>query len=410
MMRRPRANGASRDLESARIETGWLIDTNIPDEAFLPLEPARIRAAKAAYTTRFIEAAIEANPRRWHLLSGRQVVPRSGDVVLARVHVLGQHLKLESPVSRRQTMFPGDEILVAYGNRYAPDQFEAEVPADLGPINLVAAGGVAARVTEQHLRMEEPTIIAPVGLLADANGVVNLADHAPYCVERATHAREPLGGSRPTVIAVIGTSMNSGKTTTLACLARGLVTAGYRVHTGKATGTGAGGDPRLFMDAGAQRVLDFTDFGLPSTYRLDHDRVVDLFASLLDALADPDPTGAAPDCVLIEIADGVYQDETARLLMDPVFQSRVDRVVFASGEALGAAAGVGVLEGLGLTVAAVSGVVTSSPLAAREAASVVTPPVVETYDLTDAATALSVARPLVRAPAAMATAEVRVPA
>jgi hypothetical protein len=114
--------------------------------------------------------------------------------------------------------------------------------------------------------------------------------------------------------------------------------------------------------------------------------------------------------VLIEIADGVYQDETARLLMDPVFQSRVDRVVFASGEALGAAAGVGVLEGLGLTVAAVSGVVTSSPLAAREAASVVTPPVVETYDLTDAATALSVARPLVRAPAAMATAEVRVSA
>lgn len=382
----------------------------IPDEACHPLEPARIKAAKTAYTTRFIQEAIEANPRRWHLLSGRQVVPKSGDVVLARVHELGQHLKLESPGSRRQTLFPGDEILVAYGDRYAPDQFEAEVPPDLGPVHLVAAGGVAARVTEQHLSMDEPTVIAPVGLLADANGVVNLADHAPYCVEPVLGAREPIGGHAPTVIAVIGTSMNSGKTTALACLARGLVTAGYRVHTGKATGTGAGGDPWLFTDAGAHRVLDFTDFGLPSTYRLEPDRVVDLFASLLAALKAPDATGVAPDFVLVEVADGVYQDETARLLMDPVFRDRVDRVVFASGDALGAAAGVGVLEDLGLTVAAVSGVVTSSPLSMRETASVVVPPVVDTYGLTDPPTALRVARPRERGSLDMVPAGVRVSA
>lgn len=388
-----------------------MIDPELPDEVCIPLEPGRIHAAKAAYTTRFVAGAVEANPDRWHLLTGRGVLPRSGDVVLARVVELGQHVKLESPVSRRQTLFPGDEILVAYGHRYAPDQFEAEVPTDLGRVNLVAAGGVAARVTAQHVLMEEATLLEPVGLLADARGVVNLADHSPYNLVPSPRAVESVDGSGPTVVGIIGTSMNSGKSTTLACLARGLVTAGYRVHTGKATGTGAGGDPRLFADAGAHRVLDFTDFGLPSTYRLDHEQVVDLFTSLVDTLSAPDSaTGAGPDFVLVEIADGVYQQETSRLLMDPVFRHRVHRVLFACGEALGAAAGVGVLEDLGLTVAAVSGVVTSSPLAAREAATAVTTPVVETYELIQPDTAVALAAPRARSSAHPRIAEVRVPA
>jgi hypothetical protein len=36
-------------------------------------------------------------------------------------------------------LFVGDEILVAYGHRYAPAQFLAEVPPDLGGCHLNAA-------------------------------------------------------------------------------------------------------------------------------------------------------------------------------------------------------------------------------------------------------------------------------
>ena len=95
-----------------------------------------------------------------------------------------------------------------------------------------------------------------------------------------------------------------------------------------------------------------------------------------------------PDAVVIEVADGVYQEETRWLLQDGAFHDRVDRVVFASQDALGAVAGLQVLDGAGLTTAAVSGVVTSSPLAAREAGATLPVPVIGTFDLREPATAL----------------------
>ncbi|MBK1787220.1 DUF1611 domain-containing protein [Prauserella cavernicola] len=338
------------------------------------LAPTRLRRAKKAYTTRSVAARIDGSPRGYTLLDGPDVTPRPGDVVLARIEEIGMHTRLESPVSRRQTLFVGDEVLVAYGHRYAPDQFEAEVPGDLRPVHLVAAGGVAALATAKHARVADPTAVRPLGLLADAHGVVNLDRFAPRRLgaETAPHRT----GGRPTVIGVLGTSMNSGKSTTVASLIRGLVRSGLRVTAGKATGTGAGGDPNGFADAGASQVLDFTDFGFPTTFRLAHEQVRAILLSLIDELSVP-----GIDVVVVEIADGLYQHETSNLVADPVFPRVVDRVVFAADGAAGAVGGVGLLRERGVPVTAVSGVLTSAPLAMREARSVLDVPVIETAAL-----------------------------
>src|SRR5690606_11352786 len=132
----------------------------------------------------------------------------------------------------------------------------------------------------------------------------------------------------------------------------GVAAAGLRVAAGKVTGTGAGNDYNLFLDAGAHRVLDFTDFGYSSTFQVDIEEVRDLFLSMADELAGGPER---PDVVLLEIADGVYQGETTRLLADAVFGRVVNRVAFAAGDALGAVGGVGALGALGLVPAFVSG-------------------------------------------------------
>ncbi|MDQ4008219.1 MAG: DUF1611 domain-containing protein [Actinomycetota bacterium] len=346
------------------------------------LDPARLAAAKYAYTTRFVAERVHADPRGYWLASGPETSPSPGDVVLAEVVRLGHHRRLESPVSRRAAMYAGDEIVVAYGHRYAPDQFEAEVPDTLEPAHLVAAGGVVGLVTAVKEGLEEPTEVCPLGLLHDGNHVVSLSDLAPYTPLPPLRLA-PTGAGRPPVVAVVGTSMNSGKSTALSCLVHGLTRGGMRVAAGKATGTGAGGDPGMFRDAGAGAVLDFTDFGLVSTYRLKHDDVLAVFTSLVSRLA----SGGA-DAVVVEIADGVYQLETARLLADPVFTEYVDRVVFTAGEALSAVSGVEALHRHGIDVAAVSGRLTSSPLAVREARTVLETPVVETLDLAEPAVAV----------------------
>ena len=92
--------------------------------------------------------------------------PEIGDLVLARVVRTGQHRRIELPCGRRSTMHVGDEIVVAFGARYASDQFEAGLPVQLGACHLVAAGGVAASAYCKHSRMKNPTEIATIGILA----------------------------------------------------------------------------------------------------------------------------------------------------------------------------------------------------------------------------------------------------
>ncbi|MGO2069474.1 DUF1611 domain-containing protein [Glutamicibacter arilaitensis] len=343
------------------------------------IDAQRARTIRAAYTTRFVAAELQRNPQDFEIVRRANMVPRSGDVVIANVAELGKHTRLQSPVSRRQLMFVGQEIMVAYGHRYAPDQFLAHVPDNLGPCQLVAGGGVASEVIEQHASIDKATQLEPVGLLMRQGKVVNLLDFAPLSIENESPQAAQIDAPRPPVIAVLGTSMNSGKSTTLGCLVNGLVNSGMQVAAGKATGTGAGNDPNLFTDAGAFSVCDFTDFGFPTTYRLDYETVRDLLVAMI---REQSATGAGT--VVIEIADGLFQGETSRLLRDPIFTAQVDRVLFSAQDALGAQAGERILLDAGLDVAAVSGVLTASPLAAMEAQAQLATPVIGTFDLCQA--------------------------
>lgn len=352
-----------------------------PAVARLPL-PERVQAS---YTTRHVAAAVAADPGRFHLVAGASVRPSAGDIVVARVTRVGNHKRVETTESRRATLFEGHLVMLAYGNRYAADQFLAHVPESLGPTHLVAAGGIAGTVTLQHARVSAPTEIEPLGLLADAEGVVDLTRFAPY----RNVAPEPGAlQHRPPVIAVLGTSMNSGKSTAMANLINGLAKSGRTVTAGKITGTGAGNDPHAYRDAGAARVLDFTDFGYPTTFKADMEAVRSLTANLVAALTD-----SRTDVVVVEIADGIYQEETARLLRDELFQATVDGIVFAATDALGTLAGVQALQAAGLDVLAVSGVVTSSPLATAEAREVLLRhdvPVIDTFGLAEPVAAVEV--------------------
>jgi hypothetical protein len=303
---------------------------------------------KQAFTTRRVDF-----DRATHLLDGSDIKPRAGDVVLAEVTRLGQHTGLQAPNGRRVRLFTGDLVAVAYGNRYATDQFEAHVPEDLGPCDLVAAGGVAGREAERHTRMSDPTQLRPLGLLADPTGQrINLADF------RLPDA-QPTGGT-PT-IAVLGTQMNSGKTTAATNTIRGLVTAGYRVAAAKITGTGASADVSSFRDAGACQVLDFTDAGFVTTYKA---ALAEVKAGATRLLGHLEASGA--DVIVLEVADGLYQRETAALVGDAEFRSLIDIVLFAASDGLSAVQGVEVLNRQGLVPAAVTGLFTASALAMRE--------------------------------------------
>ncbi len=338
------------------------IETN-PGQAE-PLSRQRLQKAKASYNVRNIQLEIV------ELLLNGNLRPCAGDLVLAKITSIGQHQRIELCCGRRAGLYVGDEIIVCYGSRYAPDQFEAYVPDSLEACHMVAAGGVAAKSTSRHRGIKSATQILPLGLLADKNGKrINIRD---WAITKPIHGNQ----TRPYTVAVIGSSMNAGKTTTAVGLINALKNKDLKIAAAKVTGTGAGGDRWKMVDAGADQVLDFTDAGLVSTFRISRQLLESTFTCLLDNLSLIEP-----NVIVVEVADGLYQNETADLLASDVFKSSIDTLIFAARDALGAKAGADLLRDQGYSVCAVSGVINASPLAIREAEAVLDLPLLTQPEL-----------------------------
>lgn len=316
----------------------------------LPLPENALAHSHWAFSTRRVERSRAAT------LLGGDLQPQVGDLVLARIERLGHHGNLQLVDGRRRRLFVGDLVIVAYANRYACEQFEAEVPQSLAACHLVAGGGIAARALSWHDRISRgPTAIQPLGLLADDQGRrMNLGD---FALGPVTPPRTSLP-----VFAVLGTAMDAGKTETAAHLVRGLRCAGRRTGYIKITGTGAGGDTWLLQDAGADCVLDFTDAGLPSTYRTPIARIENAMELLVNTMA-----AKGIDTIVMEVADGVYQQETAQLVRSATFARTVSGIVLAARDAMGASAGIQALYAQPSPILALSGLLSASPLQRREA-------------------------------------------
>jgi hypothetical protein len=299
---------------------------------------------------------------------------RPGDLILAHVDKVGQHRRVQLSSGRPSLIYPGDAVVMACGARYAPDQFEGLAEIDPDGADLLAGGGCIGRMVARNSQVKPATRLMPAARLLDALGnPVNLEDFA-----LAPRPDAP----RPPVIGVVGTSMNSGKTLATAQLVLGLRRAGFRVGAIKATGTGAFGDFNEYSDSGAHYVADFTDAGMVSTYREPLGRIKSGTETLL---AEAGARGC--DIVVMEVADGLLQRETARIIADPWFGDLISGLIFACGDAVAAAGGAAMLARLGLKPDAVTGVVSCSPMASAEAAQATGLTVLTKADLADPAEA-----------------------
>jgi hypothetical protein len=330
------------------------------------LDRSRVVRAKRAFSTRRVL------PDRMRTLLTGNLRPAAGDLVLARVDQIGKQTKLELTDGRRAHLFPGDEIVVSFGNRYAPDQYEAKVASDLSPCDLVAAGGIAGVELSRHQRMLPPTRIAPIGLIGDEAGArLKLSQ---FAVEAGSHT--------PNIPAILslGTSMNAGKTLTATSLVRGLKRLGFSVAALKITGTGAGGDMWIVRDAGADVAMDFTDAGFGTTYLTPVPDIERATYRLMNYAA-----ARGCEIAVIEIADGLQQLETAQLIRSRAILEVTLGTVFAAYDAMGAKYGVDVLREAGHTVLAMSGRLGRSPLGVREAEAATDLRVYSPYELQEGA-------------------------
>src|SRR5713101_5080399 len=281
------------------------------------------------------------------------VSPQAGDIALAKLEKIGKNATLELPNGRRCNLHEGDLLAVVFGNRYATLQFEGYAKSNGPYCDLLSMGGLCGLVESKHAKAADPSKLRLLGALGDINGfTLNLREFALAPLPQINH---------PKVVVVCGTSMDAGKTHTAMSLIRGLRKEGLPVAGIKLTGTATGKDTWNMLDAGACVALDFVDGGFPSTYLSTLEELVHLYDLLISRAA-----AAGASWAVVEIADGLLQRETAALLQDPGFAASVSAWIFAAGDPLAAAGGVGILRNWAIEPLAISGLVSMSPLGMKE--------------------------------------------
>jgi len=256
---------------------------------------------------------------------------------------------LELTTGRASKLVPGDIIVGVLGNRAALKGFSGRVPHTLASgdeIDLLNTGGVLGKSDGTMVGLGDPIRIEVLG--------TPLLNGEPAKLTEFALRGGELPKIVPPTIAVVGTCMNSGKSTAAAVAIRHLWTIGKRIHAGKATGVAAIRDPLAFRDHGAALTLSFLDCGVPSTaYRTD---VPALTRTLIHHLAEDDP-----DAIVLELGDGLMGaygvDE---ILADAALAACFRGAIIAANDVVGAVAAVRTLGELGIPVIGVTGPATDN--------------------------------------------------
>ncbi len=296
-------------------------------------------------------------------------VPKAGDIALFEVLEIGKHQTVQSDSKRNVAIFPGDFILAAFADRYATSQFEGYVPdQQQEEYHILGAGGAIGWVKSKNATLKdiEPTTVKCVGIAVDKDG--HVINSKFYGIDRPTFNAE--SKKIPTILS-LGATMDSGKTTTAAFLSRGLYLNHKKVGFIKLTGTAYTKDKDFVFDCGAAVSVDFSDAGYPSTFTSSLDEILAIYEFLRNKLLQENDL----DYIVMEIADGILQQETMALISREDFMQTIDHVVFSCGDSLSALKGLEILNALNITPKMLCGKFTMSELLIKEVQNLVNIPV-----------------------------------
>ncbi|MEL6699130.1 MAG: hypothetical protein AAFP89_22990 [Bacteroidota bacterium] len=304
-------------------------------------------------------------------------VPKAGDVAIFEVLSIGKHKAIQGASGKNAYIFPGDRIMATFGNRYATNQFEGYVPTEvMEQYQILGQGGCIGVLKSSHAKFDliGATQLKLIGYAIDPLGnVINtqFREEKPVRFKR-NKVRDY------EVILSVGSSMDSGKTTSAAYLCRGLKQAGKTVGFIKLTGTVYSKDKRFVADCGADMAVDFSNLGFPSTYMYKLSDLLTIYETLLKKLER-----IKPDYVVVEIADGLLQRETSMLLHHYGFMRTVNHIMLSCGDSLGVLSGLDFLNRINRRPFGISGLVNASPLLVEETRRTTDIPVLNLGDLMD---------------------------
>jgi hypothetical protein len=194
--------------------------------------------------------SVEALPRRrWE----------TGDYVVGEVVSAPNRLsRIELASGRMVEVGQGDSIVGAFGVRYATLEAVGGWQG-IGHARMMEAltgAGLFGKATSSSALLPPLLSLVYRGHVLLGEKKASMRDYVQDVPEREFGLP---------VVLLVGTSMSAGKTTSAKVIVRLLREAGLTVVGAKLTGAGRYRDILSMQDAGAERIFDFVDAGLPST-------------------------------------------------------------------------------------------------------------------------------------------------
>lgn len=310
-----------------------------------------------------------------NLIAGicRARAPGEGDLVLAQVASKGPAGHIDLASGRSAALYGDDLIWAAVGRYEAPLAIGCDLPTGWGEASLVGRSGIAGTVALRAPAAGEPAALRLLGLAVDSQGeAVTLARLGLPL----TDAPRPLN-----TVAVVSCARGSHAGGVATAVVRGFCRMGLRTAVAKPIGVIDAAERWDFIDAGASEALDLVDAGHLSAAGMSGAALYTLSRRMLGRLGATGITAG-----VLRVAGGLAVCEVEALLGTPGIENLADGVVLTAADALSAIEGARRLRELGLPLIAVSGAITKSPLASREASENLDCPVLSPADLAQPAT------------------------
>ena len=212
--------------------------------------------------------------------------------------------KLELVSGRITELTEGDVIIGALGNRIASSGMTGTVPEELNKhdkIHVLNLGGVIGACKDFNIQSNKNISQVPS-------------------------------------IAVIGTGIDSGKTTVTSFIIKTLSKYYKKINACKLAGTASQKDLYSYEDNGAFKTSDFVDYGLPSTCMTDKSVIQECSSSIINHISE----GA--DILLMELGDGYHGDYgTKEIIQNKDITNSIEVIIICAYDISGA---VNIIENL----------------------------------------------------------------
>jgi hypothetical protein len=289
-----------------------------------------------------------------------------GGVIAARVLTAkSAYNTLELPSGRFSQVKPGDVIAGALGHRKALFGYSGHVPPEVkvgDKLNLLNLGGVIGVHDGGSPDLGPPFVVEVLGQVLHFPFLGERIGVPAHITQGALPIEEVLDVRGIPVVAIVGSCMNAGKTAAACSLVQSFAHVGLRVAAGKTTGVSLRRDILSMEDAGARKVLVFTDLGIVTTTP---NTAPQAARTILTNLARGAPE--TPDAIVLELGDGLLGlYGVNEILGTPAIRASFSAVVLAASDPVAAWGGVQLLrDRYGIECTAITGPATDNAAAAR---------------------------------------------